>query len=62
LALISPPVALNLVVIKHLTKAPSAEIDKAATPYMIIMAAAIALLMLFPGIALWLPGLMKLGG
>ena len=33
MALISPPVALNLVVIKHLTKAPSMEIDKAATPY-----------------------------
>jgi C4-dicarboxylate transporter, DctM subunit len=62
MALISPPVALNLVVIKHLTKAPSAEIDKAATPYMIIMAVAIILLMLFPGIALWLPGLMKLSG
>jgi C4-dicarboxylate transporter, DctM subunit len=62
MALISPPVALNLVVIKHLTKAPSAEIDRAATPYMAIMALAIALLMLFPGIALWLPKLMKLGG
>jgi C4-dicarboxylate transporter, DctM subunit len=62
MALISPPVALNLVVIKHLTKAPSGEIDRAATPYMIIMAVAIILLMLFPKIALWLPGLMKLGG
>lgn len=62
MALISPPVALNLVVIKHLTKAPSAEIDKAATPYMILMAVAILLLMLFPKIALWLPNLMKLGG
>jgi C4-dicarboxylate transporter DctM subunit len=61
MALISPPVALNLVVIKHLTKAPSAEIDKAATPYMIIMAFAIVLLMIFPQIALWLPTLMKLG-
>jgi C4-dicarboxylate transporter DctM subunit len=62
MALISPPVALNLVVIKHLTKAPSAEIDKAATPYMILMALAILLLVLFPQIALWLPRLMKLGG
>jgi C4-dicarboxylate transporter DctM subunit len=62
MALISPPVALNLVVIKHLTKAPSVEIDKAATPYMVIMALAIAILMLFPQIALWLPQMMKLGG
>jgi C4-dicarboxylate transporter, DctM subunit len=62
MALISPPVALNLVVIKHLTKAPSHEIDKAATPYMIIMAIAIGLLIAFPQIATWLPKLMKLGG
>jgi C4-dicarboxylate transporter DctM subunit len=62
MALISPPVALNLVVIKHLTKAPSAEIDRAATPYMAIMALAILLLVIFPEIALWLPRLMKLGG
>ncbi|MFM2423181.1 MAG: C4-dicarboxylate family tripartite ATP-independent periplasmic transporter, rane protein [Pseudomonadota bacterium] len=62
MALISPPVALNLVVIKHLTKAPSHEIDKAATPYMIIMAIAICILIAFPSIATWLPRLMKLGG
>lgn len=62
MALISPPVALNLVVIKHLTKAPSADIDKAATPYMIIMAIAILLMVAFPDLALWLPRLMKLGG
>jgi C4-dicarboxylate transporter, DctM subunit len=62
MALISPPVALNLVVIKHLTKAPSLEIDKAATPYIIIMVVAILLLILFPKIALWLPHLMRLGG
>jgi C4-dicarboxylate transporter, DctM subunit len=62
MALISPPVALNLVVIKHLTKAPSHEIDKAATPYMIIMALAICILIAFPSIATWLPKLMKLGG
>jgi C4-dicarboxylate transporter, DctM subunit len=62
MALISPPVALNLVVIKHLTQAPSIEIDKAATPYMILMALAIFVLVLFPDIALWLPRLMKLGG
>ncbi len=62
MALISPPVAMNLVVIKHLTKAPSHEIDKAATPYMMIMAAAILILVAVPDIALWLPRLMKLGG
>ena len=62
MALISPPVALNLVVIKSLTRAPSVEIDKAAIPYMVIMALAISLLILFPQLALWLPHAMKLGG
>ena len=55
LALISPPVAMNLVVIKSITKAPLAEINKAAIPYMLMMALAILLLILAPEIALWLP-------
>ena len=55
LALISPPVAMNLVVIKSITKAPLSEINKAAVPYMLMMALAIALLILAPEIALWLP-------
>jgi C4-dicarboxylate transporter, DctM subunit len=55
LALISPPVALNLVVIKTLTKAPLAEINKAAVPYMLMMALAIAILIAVPEIATWLP-------
>jgi len=55
LALISPPVAMNLVVIKSITKAPLAEINKAAIPYMLMMAFGILLLILAPEIALWLP-------
>jgi C4-dicarboxylate transporter DctM subunit len=60
MALISPPVALNLVVIKSLTKAPSLEIDKAAVPYMLLMLLAIVILIVFPDIALWLPRTMNL--
>ena len=55
LALISPPVAMNLVVIKSITKAPLSEINKAAIPYMLMMALAILILIAFPEIALWLP-------
>jgi len=55
LALISPPVAMNLVVIKSITKAPLAEINKAAVPYMLMMALGLLLLILAPEIALWLP-------
>jgi C4-dicarboxylate transporter DctM subunit len=55
LALISPPVALNLVVIKSITKAPLAEINKAAIPYMLMLGLGILILIAAPEIALWLP-------
>jgi C4-dicarboxylate transporter DctM subunit len=55
MALISPPVALNLVVIKAITGAPLAEINRSILPYMLMLALGTALLIAFPGIALWLP-------
>jgi C4-dicarboxylate transporter, DctM subunit len=61
MALISPPVALNLLVIKAITNAPMEEINRAAWPYMAIMAIATLLLIAIPGIALWLPRTMNLG-
>jgi len=61
LALISPPVGMNLIVIRSITGAPLVEVDKAAIPYMIMMAAGIGLIMLFPEVALWLPSTMQLG-
>jgi len=61
LALISPPVGMNLIVIRSITGAPLVEVDKAAIPYMAMMALAIGLIMLIPGLALWLPGTMQLG-
>jgi C4-dicarboxylate transporter DctM subunit len=61
LALISPPVALNLVVIKSITGAPLRDIDRAAIPYMIMMILFIGVVIAFPGLATWLPGTMRLG-
>ncbi|MBM3554184.1 MAG: TRAP transporter large permease subunit [Alphaproteobacteria bacterium] len=61
LALMSPPVAMNLVVIKAITKAPLAEINRSAVPYMIMMAVGILLVVAWPQIALWLPRQMELG-
>jgi C4-dicarboxylate transporter DctM subunit len=61
LALMSPPVAMNLVVIKSITKAPLAEINRAATPYMVLLALGIVVIVAFPDIALWLPRSMELG-
>ncbi len=59
MALISPPVAMNLVVIKAITGAPLAEVNRSILPYMLMLALGTALLIAFPGIALWLP---RLGG
>jgi len=58
LALISPPVGMNLIVIKSITKAPLAEIDKAAIPYILMLILGIAVIIAFPQIALWLPSTM----
>ncbi len=55
MALISPPVAMNLVVIKAITGAPLAEVNRSIIPYMVMLMFGTALLIAFPGIALWLP-------
>jgi C4-dicarboxylate transporter DctM subunit len=59
LALISPPVGMNLIVIKSITRASLAEIDRAAIPYILMLILGIAIIILFPQIALWLPSTMK---
>jgi C4-dicarboxylate transporter DctM subunit len=55
MALISPPVALNIVVIKAITGAPLSEVNRAVVPYLLMLALGTLLIMAFPGIALWLP-------
>jgi C4-dicarboxylate transporter DctM subunit len=55
MALISPPVAMNLVVIKAITGAPPSEVNRSIMPYMLMLALGTGLLIAFPEIALWLP-------
>jgi C4-dicarboxylate transporter DctM subunit len=62
MALISPPVALNLVVIKAITGAPLSEVNRSIYPYMLMLAFGTALLIAFPDIALWLPRQAGYGG
>jgi C4-dicarboxylate transporter DctM subunit len=62
MALISPPVALNLVVIKAITGASLAEANRSIYPYMLMLAAGTGLLIAFPDIALWLPRQAGYGG
>lgn len=59
LALISPPVGMNLIVIKAITKAPLAEIDRAALPYILMLMLGIGIIIAWPEIALFLPGTMN---
>jgi C4-dicarboxylate transporter DctM subunit len=62
MALISPPVALNLVVIKAITGASLGEVNRSIYPYMLMLAFGTALLIAFPDIALWLPRQAGYGG
>jgi C4-dicarboxylate transporter DctM subunit len=62
MALISPPVAMNLVVIKAITGAPLSEVNRSIYPYMLMLAFGTGLLIAFPEIALWLPRQAGYGG
>ncbi|MBD8893585.1 TRAP transporter large permease [Roseibium litorale] len=55
LALITPPVGMNLFVIKGITNAPLSEVVKGASPFVLLMIVSLALLIAFPSLATWLP-------
>ena len=55
LAMITPPVGMNLFVIKGISDAPLSEVVRGAFPYVILMIVGLALLILVPGLATWLP-------
>lgn len=55
LAMITPPVGLNLFTIKSVTQAPLAEVILGTLPYIFILLGGLGLMLLFPEIALWLP-------
>ena len=59
LALITPPVGMNLFAIKAITRAPIGEIILGVTPYVVLLIAGLGLVLAFPQIALWLPGTMN---
>ena len=55
LAMITPPVGMNLFVIKGISNAPLATIVRGAAPFVVIMIAGLALLIEVPELATWLP-------
>ena len=53
-----PPVAINVFVVKNITKVPFGVIYKGVYPFLISLVVCAALLFLFPQLALWLPSLL----
>jgi C4-dicarboxylate transporter DctM subunit len=58
LALITPPVGMNLFTIKAVAKAPIGQVISGALPYVLLIALCLGLVMAWPQLALWLPGTM----
>lgn len=58
LALITPPVGMNLFVIKGITGEKMTDVILGTTPYALILAAGIVLIAVMPGMATWLPSKM----
>ncbi len=54
-ALITPPVGLNLFVIQAISKTPLGVVAKGVFPFIVLMMFAVVLVYIFPGIVMWLP-------
>ncbi|AJE47553.1 TRAP transporter large permease [Celeribacter indicus] len=59
MAQITPPVGINLFVMKHLTGDPIGRLARAAAPFCLVMILHVFVLTLFPQIATWLPQALK---
>lgn len=57
-AQLTPPVGLNLYVLRNISGWPIERIAAASLPYFLILNLAVVLLFVFPAIATWLPGRM----
>ena len=55
LALITPPVGMNLFVLKGITNAPLGEIVRGTVPYVLLLIVGLFIVWGFPQLALWLP-------
>jgi TRAP-type C4-dicarboxylate transport system permease large subunit len=56
LSLITPPVGMNLYVVQGIRgKGSITDVIRGALPFVVIMLILVALIIYFPGIALWLP-------
>jgi len=58
IGVVIPPVAINVFVVKNITKVPFGVIYKGVYPFLISLVVVGALLFFFPQLALWLPNLL----
>ena len=58
IALLTPPVGLNLFVIANISKTPLAEVVRGTMPFVGLMLVLLALITYVPIFSTWLPGLM----
>jgi C4-dicarboxylate transporter, DctM subunit len=58
IGVVIPPVAINVFVVKNITKVPFGVIYSGVYPFLISLGVTAALLFLFPQLALWLPNLL----
>jgi C4-dicarboxylate transporter DctM subunit len=59
IALITPPVGMNLYVMLGITETDMKEILTGITPFILLLIFGLALIMLFPPLSLWLPGFIR---
>lgn len=59
LAMITPPVGLNLFVVAGIAKEKLGNVVKGVIPFIILFVIVLALLVIFPQISLWLPQMMQ---
>jgi C4-dicarboxylate transporter, DctM subunit len=58
IGLITPPMGINLFLTSSVFKIPNIELIKAALPFLAVCIAFLALILGFPQLSLWLPGIM----
>lgn len=61
IALLTPPVGLNLFVIANISNTPLLQVTRGTMPFVVVMLALLALITYVPVISLWLPNLMMPG-
>jgi C4-dicarboxylate transporter DctM subunit len=59
IALLTPPVALNLYLMSGTFRTPVAEVIRGVVPFLVVLLLFLIILIIFPDLSLWLPGMMR---